>query len=331
MHPNIFGLQNSRTKVPGGNPPTGIVTNVVGTFAPNSSDGMWSDQGSLVLIPDQAMCAPPPSFWTAGAGTPPAQWTSPMITMSGASNSNPAITYSGTLVFPTTECGKPAPPAQAITLTNATNVSYPYSLAFSSGGKYYTTTPAVDGGTPDGGAGVVPANGSAQVLVTPQAVTPNQGVLSGATPYADELLVTVGTNPATQFAIPISWSLSGAVLSLPSGHTRTDAMGHVYYPADSMGDFTLPILNTGNESVSLTYGVQPTGAFSISPTPTPIPPSAPSSPTAPVLTAATGTNPMCSASPLVLTVGTLQLLPGGAVCQPLPASVTVEACDGTLP
>jgi hypothetical protein len=318
MHPGIFGLQNPKTKVPGGNAPTGIVTNIVGTFTPSASDGMWSDQGSLVVIADQTLCAPLPM-----------QWNSPTITMSGASNSTPSITSSGNLVFPTTECGSPAPPAQTVTLTNATNVSYPFTLAFSSGGKYYTTTPAVDGGTPDGGAGMVPANGSAQILVTPQAVTPGPGVLAGTAPYADELLVTVATNPATHFAIPISWALSGAVLSLPSGHTRTDAMGHAYYPADSMNDFTLPILNTGNESVTLTVTSQPTGAFSLSSTT--IPPG--SSPTTPVLTAAAGTTPMCSASPMVLTVGSLGFGPAssGAVCQPLPTSVIVEGCDGALP
>jgi hypothetical protein len=140
----------------------------------------------------------------------------------------------------------------------------------------------------------------------------------------------VETKPPTQFTVPIQWALSGAVLSLPTGHTRTDGMGHAYYPADGTGDFTLPILNTGTESVSLTYGIQPTGAFSISPTPTPIIPASPSSnPTAPVLTAGSG-NPSCSASPLMWTVGSAEFFYDGPVCQPLPPSVVVESCSGTL-
>jgi hypothetical protein len=318
MHPGIFGLQNSRVKASGGNPPTGVVTSIVGTFTPPASNGSWTDQGTLVVSADQALCEPLPM-----------QWNNAMITMSGASNSNAAVTLSGSLVFPTTECGSSAPPAQTVTLTNATNVAYPYTLAFSSGGKYFSTTPAPDAGTPDGGAGVVPATGSAQILVTPQTVTPGQGVLAGSAPYTDELLINVETNPPTQFTVPIQWALSGAVLSLPTGYTRTDAMGRAYYPADGTGDFTLPILNTGTESVSLTYGIQPTGAFSVSPTPTPIIPASPSpNPTAPVLTAGSG-DPSCSA--LMLTVGSAEFFYDGPVCQPLPQSVLVESCSGTLP
>jgi hypothetical protein len=318
-YPRIFGLQSAATKVPGATTPT----SVVGTFTPSASDGTWSDKGQLVVTADQALCEPLPM-----------QWNSPMVTMSGASDSTPAVTYSGSLVFPTTECGNSAPPAQTITLTNASNVAYPYTLSFSSGGKFYSTTPTEDAGGPDGGAGTVPASGSAQILVTPHTVTPGPSVLAGSTPYADELLVTVETNPPTQFAIPISWSLSGAVLSLPPGFTRTDkATNQIYYPADSTGALALPLLNTGTEPVSITYSSQPTGAFSISPMPPIVinPGTSTSAPTALSLVAGS-TDPSCTASPFAPTVGSASLfIVSGAVCQPLPGPVVVESCSGTFP
>jgi hypothetical protein len=321
-HPSIFGLQNSRTKVPGGNP--AVVTSVVGTFAPPASDGSWSDMGSLAVTADQALCEPLPM-----------QWNNPMVTMSGTSDSTPAVTWSGSLVFPTTECGSAAPPPQTITLTNASNVAYPYTLSFSSGGKYYSTTPTADAGGPDGGAGTVPAKGSAQILVTPHAVTMGPGVLPGSAPYADELLVTVETNPPTPFTIPISWSLSGAVLSLPPGSTKTDPTTHqAYYPADSTGTLTLPILNTGSEPVTINYSTQPTGVFSISPMPPVVIPavSASSAPTALFLVAPASGDPSCTASPFAPAVGSAALyIVSGAVCQPLPDSVVVESCSGTFP
>ncbi len=318
--PTVFGLQNSRTKAPGGKPPAGTVTSIVGTFTPLSSNGSWTDQGTLVVSADQAFCQPLPM-----------QWGSPTISLSGASNSNAAITLDGSLAFPSTNCGDPPPDAQTVTLTNLTNVSYGYTLAFGAGGKYYSSTPAVDagspdGGSPDGGTGTLPANGSAIIVVTPKNVTAGAGVSAGAAAYADELLITVMTTPPIQFTRPISWALNGAVLSLPNNADGTGG-----YLADSTGSFLLPMSNSGTVSVSVSFSsIDPAGAFSISPAP-PISllPGVPESPqltSDPSDVACAGDD---AGAPFTSVKATFSV--SGPVCQPFPQPfVTVKACAGTL-
>src|SRR4029077_223542 len=176
--PTIFGLAN--------NPTTAVAkgaTSIVGQFTPPSSDGSWSDQGTLVVTAVQALCA-----------ALPAQWQTPTIALSGSSNSNPAVSWSGSLAFPTTNCGSAAPPAQEITLTNNTNQPYSVSATLHFG-TYYSVTTSADGGssTGDAGTGVLPRSGIAKVVVTPKTVTPGAGVLPGSAPYADDLFVSVST------------------------------------------------------------------------------------------------------------------------------------------
>jgi hypothetical protein len=68
--PAIFGLQTNPTIAPAG----GAVTSVVGQFTPPAASAQWSDAGTLAVSASQAFCAPLPS-----------QWTSPTISLSGAS------------------------------------------------------------------------------------------------------------------------------------------------------------------------------------------------------------------------------------------------------
>jgi hypothetical protein len=297
--PSIFGLQSNPTISDNG------VTPLVGQFTPPASDGQWSDSGTLVVMAQQAFCEPLPS-----------QWNLPTISMSGSSNSNPAVTVSGTLIFPSTDCGSAAPAGQAILLSNATNVPYAYKTGFNSG-KYYTvSSPA---------SGTVAANGSSMVVVTPTTVAPGPGVTPGSAPYADDLVITFATSPPTQWTIPISWALNGAVLTLPFGAgSQVDGSGNRFYPADSTSGFALPMSNTGTASASVAFAIAPLGAFAFSPTP-PF-----------QVTPGIGATPelVSSDSDLVcpaVTMGTAAFVYSGPVCQPFPVSqVTIEACFGTF-
>jgi hypothetical protein len=322
--PSIFGLQTNPTIAPGN-----AVTTVVGTFSPPSSDGQWTDQGTIVVTATQALCEPLPTTWA-----------SPVISVSGASNSNPPVTLFGNLAFPTTDCGEAAPGAQAIKLTNNTDQDLPFSTGFNVGTFYTLQTASLvpvdagadaataDGGPvlvleTDGGTGIVPANGAAILQVAPKTVTPGAGVQAGSAAYADDLLVSVNSTPGVSFTIPISWSLNGAVFSLPLGQgTSTDSSGKPFYPADTESEYTLPIVNSGTGTASVNFTIAPTAAFSISPTP---PVSVePGVEAFPLLNASTS-DAVCPA----LTPGTATFFYSGPVCQPFPyTQINIESCVG---
>jgi hypothetical protein len=309
LQPAIFGLQSNPITAPGATTPGGsVVTAITGQFAPPSPDGSWTDSGTLVATPVRALCAPLPP-----------QWVSPTISLSGATNSNPALTYAGSLTFPTTNCGSAAPAGQAVTITNSTNIAHAYSVHFSSGTYYSYTATTLDGGPEaDGGSsGTIAANGTATIVVTPSTIVPGPGVTPGSGPYADDLIVSVDTSPPTQWTIPIAWTLNGAVLSLPRGAGP--------YQADSTGAFTLPMSNTGTSPAVVDFGIAPFAALLFSP--------APPISVGPGIGASPG---LVSASSDVACPGatkvTATFVYSGPVCQPFPfASVTVAACSGTSP
>jgi hypothetical protein len=310
--PSIFGLQSNPTIAA-----ANAVTPVIGTFSPPSSNGQWSDQGTLTVTATQAFCEPLPT-----------DWTDAVISVSGSSNANPPVTLAGTLAFPTTNCGSAAPPSQAITLTNNTNQNITFTTAFVSG-VFYTANPAAsDGGLdasfPDGGSGTIPANGSATILVTPVTVTPGAGVHAGSSAYVDDLLIAVQSAPAVSFTIPISWTLNGAVFSLPDGlGTDRDPSNALFYPADTQSGFQLPMANTGTGAATVSFGMQPSGAFAFSPAP-PITVE-PGITALPVLSAAS-TDATCPS----LTTGSVTFLYSGPVCQPFAyPQVNVESCVGS--
>jgi hypothetical protein len=296
--PTIFGLANNPTTVaPGG------VTSIVGQFTPPSADGSWVDQGTLTVATDTAFCQ--------GTTTQPlpTQWTTPMINVSGSSNSNPPVTLSGTLAFPTTDCGSASPAPESITLTSHANVDYPLTLTFSSG-KYYTTNLVSDSGS------TLPAMGVVTLVVTPKSVPPGPNVFPGTAPYADNLLIQVGSPSIISFSVPISWGLNGAVLSLPNGNGP--------YKADSTSGYTLPMSNTGTGAANVDFSIMPSGLFSFTPAPpVQVLPGILASPQ--FVTPSSGT-PACPTT----TPGTASFTYSGPVCQPFPvANVSVKACSGT--
>jgi hypothetical protein len=302
--PTIFALQVNPTTVPA----NGVV-DLVGQFAPPAQDGVWNDQGTLVVSADTAICQLP------------ASWVGASVSMTGASNANPPASISGSLSFATTDCGAAPPSGLPLTLTNATNQGLAYTLKFNSGTYYGVTDP---------NAGVLSANGTATIVVTPKKVTPGPGVLPGAAPYADDLVINVtGTAGGvhTTFVVPISWALSGAVLALPDG---TGPNGQGFYVADTTSGATVGIDNTGNEAASVAFSISPAGAFSVQPSPpiTVIPgvralPSlvgGASFPACPQSAAGVAANAMAT------------FVYSGPVCQPLPlGSIAVFACKGTYP
>lgn len=347
--PTIFTLQSEPDNVPG-NGPGGAYTSIAGEFIPPSSNGVWSDQANLVLTAPNSFCGSPPAGWTsaspdAGTAGAQAQWTGPTLQFSGSSNSSPAVTISGSLAFPASNCGEGAPAAQAVMLTNLANVAFPFTASFSSG-KYYTSTVAMDGGTADASSGgVLAANGTSMILVQPSTILSGPGVVPGSAPYVDNLLLTVvnpngnadaGTSNIATFTVPISWALNGAVFSLPAGYTRVDDMGNPYYPADSTGEFSLPMRNSGTASAYVTLVAQPSENLSISPMP-PIEVLA-SGVVSPLLTStsydvdcSSGSDAGADAGSPAVTPTTVSFSYAGPVCQPFPvASVTVGACSGTF-
>jgi hypothetical protein len=319
--PSVFGLQSSPTHVAWDS--NNGVAAIVGQFGPPSSSGTWSDQGTLTVAvgPNDALCM----------DKLPMQWDHPTIKLSGSSNSNPALTIAGSLSFPATECGSASPGGQSVTLTNNTNQAQPYALKIGTG-TFYKITSA--------GPGTVPANGTAIVVVTPNQIQPGPNVTPGSVPYTDSLVITVGPAaldagaPAVaQFTVPISWSLNGAVLTLPHGAgPLNDATNAPYYPADSAGGDLLGMLNTGNESV--TVNLTTTGTFTLS-TPSSLN-LTPGIAVQPALTGAStptcpaaGTKPAAANGTITFTYGTPGSAP--AVCQPFPFStLNVYSCGGTL-
>jgi hypothetical protein len=294
--PSVFGLQNNPVTVP-----ANMVVGLVGQFTPNAPNASWSGEGVLGITAD-AFCSPLPMTWNM-----------PQITMSGVSTSNALVTISGSLVFPSTDCGAAAPAGQSVTLTNATNQPYTYSIKFSSG-AFYTFA--------DGGSGTLAANGSSTIVVNPKTVSPGAGVIPGSAPYADDLIVTLATTPATILTQPISWTLNGAVLSFPEGAGPFGPAGSSFYVADTTSGFLLPISNTGTATAGVQLTVQPPGAFSLQPGSVDV---LPTSTAAPSLLASAASPPCQSTAN-----GTATFFYSGPVCQPLPfASVTVDSCTGS--
>jgi hypothetical protein len=306
QHPTVFGLQNAPTAV-GANG----VTDIVGQFSPPATNQVWTDQGTLVVTPAQVFCEPLPS-----------SWNSPAIMLSGSSIAGSLpVTVSGSLAFPSTNCGSAAPAAQTITLTNTTNVPYVFTAQLNSGAFYTLQNPTMG----DASAGIIPGNGVVVLGVTPQTVTPGPSAVAGSAPYADDLIVSIQSPTPSGVTIPISWTLNGAMLSLPQGPgPNRDSMGNQFYPADSVSGLTLPIDNAGTATANVQFGVQPSGAFSFSPAP-PIPVE-PNIRALPRLVSS-GSDATCPS----LTSGSATFLYSGPVCRPFPfAQVSIQSCAGTF-
>jgi hypothetical protein len=296
-HPSVFGLAGNPTMAS-----ANAVTSIVGQFTPPSADGSWTDQGVLTVTTTQAFCAPLPPAWSA-----------PTISLAGTSNGSPPVAISGQLTFPTTNCSSAAPAGQAVLVSNGTGAALGYTAQLSSGLFYSLSSTA----------GTLPASGTMSIVVTPRTLTPGPGVQPGSAPYADNLVVTVATSPPTTLTVPVSWTLNGAVLTLPEGAgPNVDAQGN-FYVADTMSGFSLPLGNTGTATAYVYLAVQPFGAFEYIPvSPIEVLPGIGASPQL----VSSSTAPVCPAT----RSASATFVYSGAVCQPLPLpSVRVLACTGT--
>ncbi|HXN30391.1 MAG TPA: hypothetical protein VN894_00960 [Polyangiaceae bacterium] len=303
MDPTVFFLQNNPTTLA---PNTS--TAFVGQFVPPTANGSWTDQGTLVVTTPQVFCQPLP-----------AAWNSPTIALSGSSSATPPVSVAGSLDFPSSDCGSAAPAGQAVTITNNTNQPLTYTLGFNRGDFYSITDP---------GPGTIAGNGTATVLVAPNSVAPAQGVKTGSAPYADGLVVSAlpaGASVATSKTVPITWTLDGAVLSLPEGAgPKADGLGNAFYPADTTTGYALPMDNNGTKAATVTFGIQPSNVFTFSPPPpTPVPAAGHAS----LGLASTASDSACPAT----TSATATFFYTGPVCQPFQQSqVNVHACKGTF-
>jgi hypothetical protein len=314
---NVFGLAISPTVLA-----PQAVTSVVGEFTPPAADGSnWIDQGTLFLTAE-AFCAAPPPGWNPVTPTT-MEWQGPTVNLVGVSDSHPPVTASGSLAFPSSECGSPPPAPQTITLLNNTNQDHPFTASLQSGAHYTLTTTADAGlSTGDAGTGILPASSQATIVVTPQFVTPGQGVAAGAAPYADSLFVSVGPAgaPIWTSRISIAWSLNGAVLSVPQGDHRVN--NTLFYVADTAGDFDIPIANSGNEAANVLFTIAPSADFTTAQT-QPISVSVNGSRTKLYSTSGAPSCPLQFAPNETVT-----LTPSGPVCQPF-ADPTVDG--GSVP
>ncbi len=306
QHPTVFGLQASPTTVA-----ANAVTDVAGQFSPPATNQVWTDQGTLVVTATQAFCEPLP-------GT----WSSPQIALSGSSIAGSLpVTVSGSLAFPSTDCGSAAAAGQSITLTNTTNVAYVFTAQLNSGVFYTLQNPTVG----DASAGIIPGHGVVVLGVTPQTVTPGPGAVAGSAPYADDLIVTIQSQPPSGVTIPISWTLNGAMLSLPQGlGPNKDAMGNQFYAADSQSGLTLPMDNSGTATATVQFGAQPAAAFSFSPAP---PISVEPNLRALPRLSSTASDATCP----TLTSGSVTFLYSGPVCRPFQfPQVSIQSCTGAF-
>lgn len=307
QHPTVFGLQSDPTVIAANG-----VTDVVGQFSPPQADQVWTDQGTLVVTAAQVFCEPLP-----------ASWTSPTIALSGSSIAGSLpVTVVGSLAFPSTSCGSAAPAAQSVTLTNTTNIAYVFTAKLASGAFYTLQNPSTGDAA---AAGILPGNGVLVLGVTPQTVTPGPNVVAGSAPYADDLIVSFQTQPPSGVTIPISWTLDGAMLTLPQGlGPNKDAMGNAFYAADSQSGLLLPMANQGTGTASVQFGAQPAAAFSFSPAPPiAVEPNIEALPRL-VSTASDATCP-------ALTSGSVTFLYSGPVCRPFQfPQVSVQSCVGTF-
>jgi hypothetical protein len=298
--PSIFGLKDNPTVAAGQ-----AITSLVGQFTPPSASGNWSDVGQLSVTTDYAFCAPLPT-----------QWMTPAISLSGQSNASPVVSLTGNLVFPATDCGSSAPGGQSVTLTNGTNQAFTYTVKLGTGTWYTLSDP--NGGT-------LAANGTATIVVNPIAVIPGPGVRPGSAPYADDLVIAVATSPDTDtnFTVPISWTLNGAVLSLPQGPGPSAVNGSPTYIADSVSGLPLGMTNSGTASVTVSMALQPPGAFALQPAGSlQVLPNVPTSPEL----VSTLSSPACPTT----VAGTVTFTYTGPVCQPFAYStVNVNSCAGT--
>jgi hypothetical protein len=319
--PTVFGLENNPTTVS-----PNAVSVLVGQFTPPSEDGNWIDQGQLVVTAPNGLCEPLPTAWQ-----------SPTVNLTGASNARPIASISGSLLFPTTSCGDGPPAGQSVHVTSLANQAYQYKVRLASG-RYYTLVDSgsasadggvLDGGTtssPDGGNALA-GNGVATIVVNPKSVPPGPGVLPGSAPYADDLVIDIQTSPVTTFTVPISWTLNGAVLSLPDG---TGPGGQGYYVADGTSGFALAIDNHGNATGSVGFAIQPSGSFSVQPaSPVEV---LPNIRALPELVSGSSSSACPSTSGTVTPNASATFLYSGPVCQPLgQTSIQVYSCSGTFP
>ncbi len=306
QHPTVFDLQTSPTIAA-----ANAVTDVVGQFSPPAADQQFTDTGTLAVTAPQGLCEPLP-----------ASWNDPTISLSGMSISgNLPVTLSGTLAFPLTNCGSAAPAAQSITLTNTTSSPYVFTARLSSGAFYTLQNPTMG----DAGAAVIAGNGVVVLGVTPQTVTPGQTAVAGAAAYADDLVIQIQSQPPSGITIPISWTLNGAMLSLPQGGgPNRDGQGNPFYAADTTSGLQLPIDNAGTATASVVFGLQQPSTFSITPGPT--------VEVQPGIEALPRLNAIASdAACPSLTPGLATILYSGPVCRPSPLTqVTVQSCSGTF-
>src|SRR6185312_1100298 len=154
-----------------------------------------------------------------------------------------AVTLTGSLAFPTTDCGSAAPAGQSVVLTNNTNVQHTYTVS-ASPSTFYTVS--------DPNAGVIAANGTATITVTPITVVPGPTAQAGSGAYAANLTVAIAGGDT--IIRPISWTLNGAVLTATSSTL-----------ALSRNNSTLQFTNTGTQTVFVdtSFTSLPLGAVTV--------------------------------------------------------------------
>jgi hypothetical protein len=121
----------------------------------------------------------------------------------------------------------------------------------------------------------------------------------------------------------ISWSLSGAFLSIPPLPS-----GKAFYVADSTNGLLLPVTNAGNEPVGVNFTAS--GALNVTPNPLNVFVGV----TGQAQLGANSSAPACASQTTANATLKFNYSCAGSscsVCQPLPPSISVLACTGSYP
>jgi hypothetical protein len=226
-----------------------------------------------------------------------------------ASASNAEISVSpATLSFGDaglTDCGATAAP-KTVTISNASSADTAFSAALGRGplSPYVVSS----------GGGVVPANGSVTLTLTPKQIPATSAVTAGL--YNDTLVVTTRGFADTPHTVALEQTARGYILARSSGSIAFGSVA-VGQPISQL----ITLTNTGNAPVDVTH-VAGLSEFSVA---SGMAVTVAAGATVPVTVAFTASQPVTTADAATVVVSETS-----ARCNPLPASLTLSG-TGTTP
>jgi hypothetical protein len=208
------------------------------TFAPTAVQG-YSGSAALGVANGTVLCAPLPGQSLSMSG-------------SGSSAPPPIVVSPATIEFGDVNCGTAAAANSSIQITNntASPITASLSLANTNGSNFTATIP---------NGGVIAANSSANVTITPKTIPISSNTQVGGNHFGDTLTITTNAVGDSGHAVTLVEAAQGAILAF--NQTTT----HVPATPGSASSFN--VLNQGNlaASFTLTPSVSDNPPYSVSP------------------------------------------------------------------